>query len=141
MPVRSSEAEWHGSLREGHGHMRVGKTGFDGEFSFASRFESGKGTNPEELIAAAHAGCFSMQLSGLLTKDGHPPQRIHTIAKVNLATGPAGADITSIDLETEGEVRGIDAAAFNKAAQLAKEICPVSKALKAVKINLKTKFK
>jgi lipoyl-dependent peroxiredoxin len=73
MPIRSSTAEWHGSLREGHGHMAFGNGAFDGEFSFGSRFESGQGTNPEELIAAAHAGCFSMQLSGLLTKDGHPP--------------------------------------------------------------------
>jgi osmotically inducible protein OsmC len=141
MIVRSSTAEWHGSLREGHGHMRVGKGAYDGAYSFASRFESGAGTNPEELIAAAHAGCYSMQLSGLLTKDGHPPKRISTTAKVRMEVGSSGADIVAIDLETEGEVPGIDAAAFNKAAEQAKEICPVSKALKAVKISVKATFR
>ena len=141
MIVRSSTAEWHGSLREGHGHMRVGKGAYDGAYSFASRFESGAGTNPEELIAAAHAGCYSMQLSGLLTKDGHPPKRITTTAKVRMEVGSSGADIVAIDLETEGEVPGIDAAAFNKAAEQAKEICPVSKALKAVKISVKATFR
>lgn len=141
MPVRSSQAEWHGSLREGHGHMRVGNGVFEGEFTFGSRFENAQGTNPEELIAAAHAGCFSMQLSGVLTSDGHPPKSIRTIARVRIDVGAGGADITSIDLETVGEVPGIDAAAFNKAAQRAKEICPVSKALKAVPINVKATFK
>jgi osmotically inducible protein OsmC len=95
------------------------------------------GTNPEELIAAAHAGCFSMQLSGLLTKDGHPPKRISTRAKVKLDLGQHGADISLIELETEGEVPGIDAATFAKTAEQAKEICPVSKALKAVKTTVK----
>ena len=137
MPVRSSKAEWHGGLRDGHGHMSFGNGAFDGEFSFGSRFESGVGTNPEELIAAAHAGCFSMQLSGLLTKDGHPPRRIATVAKVRLNVGQGGADITSIELETEGEVPGIDAATFTRAAEQAKEICPVSKALKAVTTSVK----
>jgi lipoyl-dependent peroxiredoxin len=141
MPVRSSRAEWHGALRDGHGHMSFGNGAYDGEFSFGSRFESGVGTNPEELIAAAHAGCFSMQLSGLLTKDGHPPRRISTVAKVRLDVGQGGADITSIELETEGEVPGIDAAAFNKAAEQAKEICPVSKALKSVKMSVKANLR
>lgn len=137
MPVRSSKAEWHGGLRDGHGHMSFGNGAYDGEFSFGSRFESGVGTNPEELIAAAHAGCFSMQLSGLLTRDGHPPRRIATIAKVKLDVGQGGADITSIELETEGEVPGIDAATFTRTAEEAKNICPVSKALKAVKMTVK----
>ena len=141
MPTRSSRAEWHGSLREGHGHMSFGNGAYDGEFSFGSRFESGKGTNPEELIAAAHAGCFSMQLSGLLTKDGHPPRRISTTAKVRLDMGQQGADITSIELETEGEVPGIDAAAFTRAAEAAKDTCPVSKALKAVRMSVKASLK
>jgi lipoyl-dependent peroxiredoxin len=141
MPVRSSTAEWHGSLREGHGHMAFGNGAFDGEFSFGSRFESGRGTNPEELIAAAHAGCFSMQLSGLLTKDGHPPKSIRTTAKVKLDVGQQGADITSIELETEGVVPGIDAATFAKTAEQAKDICPVSKALKAVKTSVKATLK
>jgi osmotically inducible protein OsmC len=141
MPVRSSTAEWHGSLREGHGHMAFGNGAFDGEFSFGSRFESGQGTNPEELIAAAHAGCFSMQLSGLLTKDGHPPRSIRTTAKVRLDVGQQGADIVAIELETEGVVPGIDAATFAKTAEQAKEICPVSKALKAVKTSVKATLK
>jgi osmotically inducible protein OsmC len=84
MIVRTSTAEWQGTLREGRGHMRIGKGAYDGEFSFGSRFESGTGTNPEELIGAAHAGCFSMQLSGLLTADGHPPKSIRTTAKVRM---------------------------------------------------------
>ena len=137
MPLRSSKAEWHGALRDGHGHMSFGNGAYDGEFSFSSRFESGVGTNPEELIAAAHAGCFSMQLSGLLSKEGHPPRRISTVAKVRLDLGQGGADITAIDLETEGEVPGIDAATFTRMAEQAKEICPVSKALKAVKTSVK----
>jgi osmotically inducible protein OsmC len=117
--------------------MSFGNGAYDGEFSFSSRFESGVGTNPEELIAAAHAGCFSMQLSGLLSKEGHPPRRISTVAKVRLDLGQGGADITAIDLETEGEVPGIDAATFTRMAEQAKEICPVSKALKAVKTSVK----
>jgi lipoyl-dependent peroxiredoxin len=141
MPVRSSRAEWHGALRDGHGHMSFGNGAYDGEFSFGSRFESGVGTNPEELIAAAHAGCFSMQLSGLLTKDGHPPRRISTVAKVRLDVGQGGADITSIELETEGDVPGIDAATFMRAAEQAKDICPVSKALKAVKMSVKANLR
>lgn len=141
MPTRNAKAEWHGALREGHGHMSFGNGAYDGEFSFGSRFESGRGTNPEELIAAAHAGCFSMQLSGLLTKDGHPPRRISTTAKVKLEVGQQGADITSIELETEGEVPGIDAATFKRAAETAKDICPVSKALKAVKTSVKASLR
>lgn len=141
MPTRNAKAEWHGALREGHGHMSFGNGAYDGEFSFGSRFESGRGTNPEELIAAAHAGCFSMQLSGLLTKDGHPPRRISTTAKVKLEVGQQGADITLIELETEGEVPGIDAATFKRAAETAKEICPVSKALKAVKTSVKASLR
>jgi lipoyl-dependent peroxiredoxin len=137
MPTRSAKAEWHGALRDGHGHMSFGNGAYDGEFSFGSRFESGTGTNPEELIAAAHAGCFSMQLSGLLTKDGHPPRRIATTARVKLDVGQGGADITSIELDTEGEVPGIDAQTFIRTAEQAKEICPVSKALKAVKMSVK----
>jgi lipoyl-dependent peroxiredoxin len=143
MPTRSSRAEWHGALRDGHGHMSFGNGAYDGEFSFGSRFmeleaeASGVGTNPEELIAAAHAGCFSMQLSGLLSKDGHPPRRISTTVRVKLEVGQQGADITSIELETEGEVPGIDAATFSRMAETAKDICPVSKALKAVKTSVK----
>lgn len=139
--VSKAHALWHGSLREGHGHMSLESRAFEGEFTFASRFDTGKGTNPEELIAAAHAGCFSMQLSGLLTAAGTPPNSIHTNAKVTIEAGPGGANITSIALETEGDVPGIDQKTFAEAAAKAREVCPVSKALKAVgDITVKAKL-
>ena len=141
MPVRSSTAEWKGTLPEGSGHMVVGKGAYDGAYSFASRFEDGAGTNPEELIAAAHAGCFSMALSGGLTRAGTPPNSIATTAKVHIEKGDAGFDITRIELDTVGDVPGIDADAFQKAAEGAKVGCPVSKALKAVEISLKATLK
>jgi lipoyl-dependent peroxiredoxin len=136
MPVRSSTAQWKGSISEGDGHMVVGKGAYDGPYSFASRFEDGNGTNPEELIAAAHAGCFSMALSGALTRAGTPPTSISTTAKVHIEKGDAGFEITQIELDTIGVVPGIDAAAFQAAADGAKVGCPVSKALKAVNISL-----
>jgi osmotically inducible protein OsmC len=132
MPVSTANAEWKGSLREGRGHMRLKSKAFEGEFTFASRFETGQLTNPEELIAGAHAGCFSMQLSGILSAAGTPPASITTTAKVEINAGAGGANITSIVLDTVGVVPGIDAAKFKEAAEKAKEICPVSKALKAV---------
>jgi osmotically inducible protein OsmC len=141
MPVRSSTAEWKGSIQEGNGHMVVGKGAYDGPYSFASRFEEGAGTNPEELIAAAHAGCFSMALSGALTRAGTPPTSIQTTAKVHIERGEAGFDITKIELDTVGAVPGIDADAFQKAADGAKVGCPVSKALKAVEITLNATLK
>jgi len=132
MTVRSTaHAEWMGSLKEGTGQMRFAGGAYHGEFTLASRFETGDGTNPEELLAAAHAGCFSMQLSGVLSGDGHPPTTIRTTAHVTIVGG--GVGITKIELETEAEVPGIDPAAFQQAANKAKEICPVSKALAAVK--------
>jgi osmotically inducible protein OsmC len=137
MPTRQSEAEWHGTLREGRGQMKIGKEAHARPFTFASRFDEAAGSNPEELIAAAHAGCFSMQLSGLLTAGNHPPKSIHTTARVHIEASAKGADITTIDLETRAEVPGLDHDTFMKMAEMAKEICPVSKALKAVKINLK----
>ena len=127
--VSSADAEWTGSIKEGSGRMRFGGGAYEGEFTLASRFETGKGTNPEELIAAAHAGCFSMQLSGLLSGAGHPPTAIRTKASVTIE---AGVGITGIALQTEAEVPGIEAAAFQAAAAKAREICPVSKALSAV---------
>lgn len=136
MPVRSSTAQWNGSISEGDGHMVVGKGAYDGPYSFVSRFEEGEGTNPEELIGAAHAGCFSMALSGGLTRAGTPPTSIKTTAKVHIEKGEAGFEITEIELDTVGVVPGIDADAFQKAADGAKVGCPVSKALKAVKISL-----
>jgi len=137
MPVRKSEAEWTGSLREGHGTMTVGRESRGRRFTFASRFEEGEGTNPEELVAAAHAGCFSMQLAGLLTAAKHAPKRIHTIARVHIDVGAAGAEISGVNLETHAQVPGIDRETFMELAERAKEICPVSKALRSLKITLK----
>lgn len=133
MTTRTSTAEWKGSLKEGAGHMRVGSGAYDGPFTFASRFESGPGTNPEELIGAAHAGCYSMFLSALLSKAGQPPTSIHTTAKVHLGDGPT---IHLIELETVGVVPGITEAAFLEQAEAAKKGCPVSKALAGPEIRL-----
>jgi len=137
MPTRKSEAEWSGTLREGHGRMTIGKDARSRTFTFASRFEEAEGSNPEELIAAAHAGCFSLQLSGLLTAANHPPKHIHTTAHIHIEASAKGADITAIELETRAEVPGIDRDTFLKLAETAKEICPVSKALRTLKISLK----
>src|SRR5437016_10991480 len=136
MAVRSAEAEWKGTLREGAGKMKLGSGAYEGSYSFASRFEEGKGTNPEELIAAAHAGCFSMALASGLAKAGHPPTRVDTTAAVHLEKGDAGFSISRIDLRTQAEVPGIDQAAFAEQAEAAKKGCPVSRALAAVEITL-----
>ena len=136
MPVRNADAQWEGALQDGKGTMRFGSGAFEGQYSFASRFEEGTGTNPEELIAAAHAGCFSMALSGGLSRAGHVPNRVHTTAKVHLEKGDAGFSISAIELETEADVPGIDDATFQKEAAAAKAGCPVSRALAAVDIKL-----
>ena len=137
MPVRSSSAEWKGTLKDGAGTMIVGRGAYEGPYTFASRFESGPGTNPEELIGAANAGCFSMFLSALLTTAGHAPTRIHTTAAVHLGEGPA---ITLIELDTEAEVPGISEAEFLEHANAAKRDCPVSKALTGPEITLNAKL-
>jgi lipoyl-dependent peroxiredoxin len=129
MAVRTSEATWKGTLREGSGTMKLASGAYEGDYTYASRFEEGKGTNPEELIGAAHAGCFSMFLSGLLTKAEFPPTSVHTTATVHLGAGPT---ITKIELVTEAEVPGIDDNQFAELANQAKAGCPVSKALAAV---------
>jgi lipoyl-dependent peroxiredoxin len=136
MAIRTSEAEWRGDLKGGRGEIRLGSGAFSGNYSFQSRFEEGQGTNPEELIAAAHAGCFSMALSARLAESGHPPAKVHTTAKVHFGPVPGGFAITRIDLATEGSVPGIDAETFEKRAEEAKQNCPVSKALQAVEITL-----
>ena len=141
MAVRSAEAEWKGSLREGAGRMKLGSGAFEGSYSFPSRFESGAGTNPEELIGAAHAGCYSMALSAGLGKAGFTPTRIHTVARVHLEKVGEGFSITKIELETEAAVPGIGAAAFQEQAEGAKKGCPVSKALAATEITLKATLK
>lgn len=140
MPVRKAEARWEGDLPSGKGIMRFGGGAFEGQYSFSSRFEDGAGTNPEELIAAAHAGCFSMALSNGLAKAGFTPTRVETTASVHLDKTDAGFGITKIELRTEAEVPGIDEAAFNEQADTAKANCPVSKALAAVDITLDAKL-
>lgn len=136
MPTRSSSAQWSGNLARGNGTMSLGSGAFEGSYSFASRFESGDGTNPEELIAAAHAGCFSMALSVVLGDQGHTADSITTDAKVKFEQQGEGWAITGIELTTVGKVPGMDEDAFVKAAEAAKENCPVSVALKAVDITL-----
>jgi lipoyl-dependent peroxiredoxin len=132
--VREATAEWRGNLMEGTGHMRLASG--DGAYDFQSRFGDGAGTNPEELIGAAHAGCFSMALSGILTRAGHPPQSVRTTAKVHLEKQGEGFAITRIDLDTDAVVPGLDDAAFQGHADAAKTGCPVSKALAGVQIGL-----
>jgi len=136
MAVRTSEAEWKGNLREGQGTMKLGSGAFEGRYSFPSRFESGQGTNPEELIGAAHAGCFSMALAAGLAKAGFNPTRVHTTAKVHLEQVEGGFAITKIELATEAQIPGIDNATFQQQAEGAKKNCPVSKALAGTTITL-----
>lgn len=140
MPVRTSEAEWQGDLPSGKGNMRFGGGAWQGAYSFASRFENGTGTNPEELIAAAHAGCFSMAFSNALAKAGFTPKSVRTRAHLHLDKVDAGFKITGVDLETEGQVPGIDAGRFQEIAEDAKKNCPVSKALAAIDIRLNAKL-
>jgi len=128
MPVRSSEATWKGNLRDGSGDMTVGDGLYQGAYSFASRFQEGEGTNPEELIAAAHAGCFAMALSNGLAEDGFEPERVHTVAHVHLEDG----EISLIELEVEADVPDVSEDEFQAAAEEAKNTCPVSQALAAV---------
>lgn len=137
MPTRHAEAQWEGNLQNGKGTMKLGSGAYEGAYSFASRFESGPGTNPEELIGAAHAGCFSMAFSLLLDKAGYPPNRVHTRAAVKLEKVGDGFKITHIELETEADVPGIDAETFQQQAQAAKQGCPVSQALAGTEISLK----
>ena len=137
MTPRQSSAEWNGSLKEGAGRMRLGSGAYEGPFTFASRFESGPGTNPEELIGAAHAGCYSMFLSALLSNAGTPPTSVRTTATVHLGEGPA---IHLIELDTVAEVPGVSEADFLEKAEAAKKGCPVSKALAGPEIRLKARL-
>ena len=138
MPTRTADAEWQGDLRQGKGTMGVGSGAFEVSYSFKSRMgDETVGTNPEELIGAAHAGCYSMALSNALASAGFTPTSVHTTALVHFNQVPGGFAINPIDLETEAVVPGIDEETFQKLAQDAKENCPVSKALAATPINLK----
>jgi osmotically inducible protein OsmC len=140
MPTRSSSAQWSGNLARGSGTMSLGSGAFEGSYSFASRFENGDGTNPEELIAAAHAGCFSMALAGALSQAGHEPESVQTTAVVHLDKDDAGFSITRSDLTTEVKVDGLDDAEFQGYAEEAEKTCPVSRALGAIEIGLDAKL-
>ena len=140
MPVRTAKARWQGSLKEGGGTMSLGSGAYEGAYSFGTRFEGEPGTNPEELIAAAHAGCFSMALSGALGRSGYTPDSVATSARCHLEKVDGGFAITRIELITEAAVPGIDEAAFQEHAEGAKAGCPVSKALAGVEISLDAKL-
>jgi osmotically inducible protein OsmC len=129
MPIRTASARWQGNLTEGSGTIKTGKGGYQGNYSFKSRFEEGEGTNPEELIAAAHSGCFSMAFSKGLADAGFTPTSVETTAKVHLDKTDAGMSVTRIDLETVGDVPGIDEGTFQKVAEDAKANCPISRLL------------
>jgi osmotically inducible protein OsmC len=136
MVVREARAQWEGDLRSGKGNMRFGSGAFEGQFSFKSRFEEGPGTNPEELIGAAHAGCFSMAFSNMLSEAGHVPTLVQTQARVHFGVVDGKATITRIELECEADVPGIDEETFQDIAAKAKTGCPVSRALTGVQIEL-----
>lgn len=137
MPTRRAQAEWQGNLTEGRGHMRFGSGAFEGAYSFASRFEEGPGTNPEELIGAAHAGCFSMALAADLAGAGYKPESVNTDARVHINPADGGGfEINLIELDTVARVPGIEEAEFQRIAEGTKSACPVSKALRATQIKL-----
>jgi lipoyl-dependent peroxiredoxin len=140
MATRTGSAVWEGTLKEGRGTMKLGSGAFDGPYSFSSRFESGKGTNPEELIGAAEAGCFSMALSANLERAGNPAKRVSTTATVKLEMVEGAPKITTIDLKTDAEVPGIDKTKFDEIAEQTRKGCPVSKALAGTQINLEAKL-
>jgi len=132
MATRNGSAEWEGNLPEGSGRLTVGDGVWSGEYSAASRFEEGEGTNPEELIAAAHAACFSMALANIAAGEGHDPKSVRTTAKVHLRFIDDAPTIARIELDTEGDIGGVDEDGFRALAEKAKAGCPVSRALGAV---------
>ncbi|QQR72635.1 MAG: OsmC family protein [Holophagales bacterium] len=140
MAVRKASAVWNGGLTDGKGSVALGSGAWQGEYSFKTRFEEAPGTNPEELIGAAHAGCFSMALSATLGRNGFAPERVATEARVHLVKQEAGFAITKIELHCEAKVPGIDEAKFQELAGAAKVGCPVSKALAAIEIELHAKL-
>jgi osmotically inducible protein OsmC len=140
MPVRHAEAVWEGTLREGRGTMKLGSGAFQGAYSFGSRFEDAAGTNPEELLGAAHAGCFSMAFSGDLGRAGYTPQRIHTTASVHIDRVDGGFKVTRVELESQAVVPGIDETEFLKIAEGAKQSCPVSQLFKGAEIVLNARL-
>lgn len=141
MAARKANAHWQGDLKSGKGTMAFGSGAFEGQYSFSSRFEEGTGTNPEELIAAAHAGCFSMAFSNILAQAGHTPESVKTEATVHLEVTDDGPAITRIDLSCDASVPGISEVEFQEHAEAAKSGCPVSKVLAAAEISLEAKLK
>lgn len=140
MPTRTADAVWSGPMPGGEGTMKMASGAWEGPYSFSSRFEDGQGTNPEELIGAAHAGCFSMAFAGNLGRAGHEPQRVETSARVHIDKDGDGFTITRIELATTATVPGIDEEEFQRIAQASKEGCPVSRALAGVDIQLEAKL-
>ncbi len=136
MITRRSEAEWRGGLKDGAGKIKFGSGAYEGPYNFSSRFEGGAATNPEELMAASHAGCFSMAFSLFLGMANFTATRIHTTAAVKLEQGSGGFDITHIQLTMEAVIPGITEGQFQELAKQAKENCPISKALASVPIDL-----
>jgi lipoyl-dependent peroxiredoxin len=140
MPTRTAHAEWEGDLPSGSGTMAFGGGAFEGQYSYGSRFEEGAGTNPEELIAASHAGCFSMQFASLLSEAGHVPDSVETTAKVHLDKDEGGFSITRSVLASEAKVDGVSEEEFQRIADEAKRTCPVSRALGAIDVELEAKL-
>ena len=140
MAIRNAEAVWEGNLQKGNGTMKLGSGAFEGAFSFASRFEEGPGTNPEELVGAAHAGCFSMFLSAVLSDAGYVPNRVYTTATVHLEQVEGAPWITKIHLSCEADVPGVDERTFQEKIAESKTGCPVSKALGGVEISVDAKL-
>ena len=132
MATRNGSARWTGDLSSGAGRVTVGDGAWTSDYSFASRFDDGEGTNPEELIAAAHAGCFSMALCHVLTEAGHPPRSIETAARVHLRLVDGAPTIQQIDLETQADAPGLDEERFRELSETAKAACAVSRALRGV---------
>lgn len=132
MTARNGSAEWRGNLEGGSGTVTVGNGVFEGAYSYASRFAEGEGTNPEQLIAAAHAACFTMALSNILSTAGHVPESVRTNARVQLRNIDGAPTLARIDLETEGHVPGVDQQQFQGYADQAKATCPVSRALAGI---------
>lgn len=140
MPTRTSSARWNGSLKNGHGHVQSERGTFRHDYSFASRFETGEGTNPEELVAAAHAGCFAQYLSLVLGREGFEPVWIDADAHVTIDEVDGAPTITTSALEVRAKVPGVDADAFARYAAEAKTGCPVARALAGVEITLETQL-
>ena len=136
MKTRNASAFWKGNLLKGYGSMKLNTIDCEGSFSFTSRFEDGGGTNPEELIAAAHAGCFSMELANLVSEKGFDVKNISTTANVTLSKDRDGFYISKVQLQTEARITGIDNETLHQLAEIAKKSCPVSKALSSVDIGL-----